>query len=111
MLSLKYIQSLTTEIVAQPETIEAAWDLVCTLHDISHTNRVGSIRNTAPVEPTVDTIDAKRILGITGQVGLQCPKCLCRDVSYTLYANRSADEGMSSNCVCRTCRHCWRLHV
>ena len=66
---------------------------------------------TKPPETLPVEVDADELLGITEEIGLQCAACKKRDVKYVLVQSRSADEGMTANCECRSCGHRFRLRV
>ena len=58
-----------------------------------------------------NNIDISGIIDIKCDIGIQCKECKSNDVQYVLIANRSADEGMSADCVCRQCKGRFRIRV
>lgn len=62
---------------------------------------------------TVENIDVKHLFNIKNieNIGIKCPKCKKFETSYKLFAKRSADEGMSAICSCRSCEHQWIIAV
>ena len=56
-------------------------------------------------------VNPEELLGITKKVGLVCPGCKEQETSYKLFANRSADEGMTAYCNCRSCGNQWQIKM
>lgn len=55
--------------------------------------------------------DTRNILGIDDDgVGISCSKCKTYNVQYNLVQNRRGDEGMTAHCVCRVCKHRFRMN-
>ena len=80
-------------------TLEQSHELLCQLLDRPPSAMVVDV-----LEPTVDLQD----LLCTADTGLACPRCGVRDVTYTLVALRSGDEGMVTVCDCRSCYYHWK---
>lgn len=59
--------------------------------------------------PSVVNVDT--LLQVEKKVGLVCPDCGEQETVYKLFANRSADEGMTAYCKCKVCKHTWRLKM
>jgi len=55
----------------------------------------------------VERVDPAGVLGVNGNIGLQCRKCRGYDVSYTLHTKRGVDEGMIVDATCFKCGNCW----
>lgn len=105
---------------------EKTWDFLCMLHDLDELQTLhdipgqlnsreslyfsnytsGNLKEILPVEVNTDNL-----LSIDKKVGIKCPECGEQETSYRLYANRSADEGMTSYCSCRICKHTWRIKM
>lgn len=60
-------------------------------------------------EKIQDDVNIDKLFNLTGDknIGIRCPNCNEYDTIYKTLQNRSADEGMSSFCKCRTCSHQW----
>jgi DNA-directed RNA polymerase subunit M/transcription elongation factor TFIIS len=105
-------------------TQEQAWDLVVSLVDrvpidtpslAAHVHQQEQRYFQGQLAPDVQEVpvpvDANTLLDIRTKIGLICPECRAQETSYKLYANRSADEGMTAYCSCRTCLHQWRIKM
>lgn len=56
-------------------------------------------------------VDTDKLLGINKKVGIKCPECHEQETTYKLFANRSADEGMTAYCSCRSCTFQWTIKM
>ena len=56
-------------------------------------------------------VDPDKLLDIQKKVGLRCPECKEQETTYKLFANRSADDGMTAFCTCRVCSHKWSIKM
>ena len=61
------------------------------------------------VKLEINEVNVDQLLGLTKKVGIKCKSCGESEVSYKLFANRSADEGMSAYCSCRLCGCQWTI--
>jgi DNA-directed RNA polymerase subunit M/transcription elongation factor TFIIS len=109
--------------------IEFCWDVITAALDssviLSATNFIdqslddenNTIAKYQIITENKDTLPAKlevgELLGIVDDVGLKCPECKHHDVEYKMIATRSADEGMTADCVCRreSCKNRFRIRV
>jgi DNA-directed RNA polymerase subunit M/transcription elongation factor TFIIS len=52
----------------------------------------------------------EEVLGhLSRDAGMTCPRCNKKEVTYTVKALRSGDEGMIPDCECRACGYRFRL--
>lgn len=52
----------------------------------------------------------EEVLGkLSRDTGMTCPRCNKKEVTYTVKALRSGDEGMIPDCECRACGYRFRL--
>lgn len=109
---------------ADMTTVNGIWNLVCLVNDIPDTQMFTEIGTRLDkrdsdyfesVREEPDTlppeVDVGSLLKIDKKVGLVCPVCFEKETMYKLYANRSADEGMTACCTCRACKHTWNMRM
>ena len=124
-----YPSSVLGNLESKPDDYDRVWDTVCYMHDgnpnlLVHTIQdmnkhlsdddalfFGEKRSRGDIADKITAVNTESLFGIQKKVGLICPECRAQDTMYKLYANRSADEGMTSYCVCRECNHQWTLRV
>jgi DNA-directed RNA polymerase subunit M/transcription elongation factor TFIIS len=46
---------------------------------------------------------------ITSEAGVRCAKCRSTDISFEFCQTRSADEGTTVFCLCRSCHKRWKM--
>lgn len=57
-------------------------------------------------------LDVDAILGVSSSnAGIACKSCGVKDVRFHLVQDRSADEGSTAVCKCRSCGHQFRMRV
>ena len=115
---LQCSQALQDELLAAPDS--QRFNIACLLLDVPTTTNTYhahaqlqthySRDAPAPTAP-MERVDADTLLGLTGNVGLQCGACKAYDTSYKMLATRSADEGMTAMCTCRQCHHQWTIRM
>jgi DNA-directed RNA polymerase subunit M/transcription elongation factor TFIIS len=59
----------------------------------------------------VEPVNVENLLQINKKIGLVCPNCKEQEVKYKLLGDRSADEGLTAYCVCRSCDYQWRIRM
>jgi DNA-directed RNA polymerase subunit M/transcription elongation factor TFIIS len=103
---------------------EKAWDIINTCHDY-HGNKTWENcelllsgiekeffkRHSPEKAPIESSVDPNKLLDIRKKVGIKCPQCQEQETTYRLMANRSADEGMTAHCSCRSCSHSWKIRM
>merc|ERR1740130_109253 len=126
-LNLTYLAGLVPQVEFTQDTVDqldqdSQWSIVAACHDIPELDELHNcdqqlsrleqeyLDNNYLVPPNcLASIDAGQLLNIDGKVGLKCPRCQDQETTYKLQAVRSADEGMTAICACRSCRHEWRI--
>ncbi len=104
------------------------WSIFVYSVDINHTPKIKNLgdleqqynnykqlytqqrNNTSEILPSVPK-DISDILEWQSDRGIQCKVCKGTNIHYAMIANRSADEGMSADCLCRDCKCRFRIRV
>jgi DNA-directed RNA polymerase subunit M/transcription elongation factor TFIIS len=103
---------------------EKCWDGICLLNNVENLTSFKDVQTQLEVQEShffknvehvielqIQPVDADKLLNIDKKIGMVCPECKEQETSYKLYASRSADEGMTAVCECRTCKHNWRIKM